>query len=142
MRPRITTFALALTITLAAGCRGGDKPPDCQAVGAAYATLQQKEIEKPYAGSASAGAPGRGDDEKAKALSLLPVLKEAMVKECEEKKWTSEMRRCVALATTMDELERCQTRAEEEAGQPSSEEAGKLGPQPLPGAEKPDSPAR
>jgi hypothetical protein len=95
-----------------AGCSGGDKAPDCKAVGAAYASLQQREIEKPYPAAPPPGAPAATAEQKEQALSLIPLLKEAMVKECEDKKWGGQTRRCVVEARTPDDLERCRTRAE------------------------------
>lgn len=123
MRYTITRAgALALSLSLAVlavGCKGGNSAPDCKAVGAAYATLQRQEIEKP-SGAASAAAASEtarqdADKQKQQALSLIPLVKEAIVAECEQKKWTAETRRCAVAARTPDDLERCRTRADEPA---------------------------
>jgi hypothetical protein len=103
-----------LALAGGAACKGGDRAPDCKAVGAAYATLQQHEIEK---AAATAGAPPGAREQKQEALSLIPLVKEAMVKECEEKKWDGETRRCVVGAKTPDDLERCRTRKDEPAAE-------------------------
>jgi len=110
---RAAALALALVTVSATGCKGRDKGPDCKAVAASYATLQQKEIEKPYTAPSAEGTPGpTAAQQKEQALSLIPLLKEAMVKECEEKKWDVATRRCVVEAATPDDLERCHTQAE------------------------------
>jgi hypothetical protein len=145
---RVAALTLPLAAALAgvaqAGCRGGD--PDCKAVGAAYASLQQGEIEKPSsAGPPLPGAASPSKEQKEQALSLIPLLKEAMVKECEEKKWSAETRRCVVAARTPDDLERCQTSPEEAeapdeaAAEEPAGEAGKAPEAPAP-APKPESP--
>lgn len=126
-----------------AGCKRG-KAPDCKAVGAAYATLQQQEIEKPFSSPPAPGAPPATAEQKEQALSLIPLLKETMVKECEEKKWSGETRRCVVEAKTPDDLERCRTRKEDEAA-PAAESAPAAGtPAPTgtasPAPARPDSP--
>jgi hypothetical protein len=121
---RALSVALAtLVLGGLCGCKGGDQGPDCKAVGAAYATLQRQEIEKAAKTSAASSAAVK---QKEEALSLLPLLKEAMVKECQDKKWNEVTRRCVVDARTPDDLERCSTRAEEPAaqgagGQPAKE---------------------
>jgi hypothetical protein len=103
--PRAAALALALVAASTTGCKRSDKGPDCKAVAAAYATLQRKEIDKPVGADSTA-------QQKEQALSLIPLLKEAMVKECEERKWDATTRRCVVEAATPDDLERCRTRAE------------------------------
>jgi hypothetical protein len=149
MRHFIPLALTAAALTGGAGCKGGDGAPDCKAVGASYASLQQREIEK---AAATPGAPPGTREQKEQALSLIPVLKEAMVKECEEKKWEGETRRCVVGAKTPDDLERCRTRKEEE--EPAAEGAGEgtagegagtggesgKAPETTPAPEKPDSP--
>lgn len=103
--PRAAALALALVAVSTTGCKSSDKGPDCKAVAAAYAALQRKEIEKPAGADSTA-------EQKEQALSLVPLLKEAMVKECEERKWDAPTRRCVVEAATPDDLERCRTRVE------------------------------
>jgi hypothetical protein len=158
MRNRITragAHALSLALaTFAVGCKGGDSAPDCKAVGAAYATLQRQEIEKPT-GSASAAASETlrqdADKQKQQALSLIPLVKEAIVAECEQKKWTAEARRCAVAATTPDDLERCRTRpepaeapaegaGEDEAPAKAGEAAPARAPETAPQPQKSDSP--
>jgi hypothetical protein len=123
MRYRITRAgALALSLALVAlvalgagGCKGGGaSAPDCKAVGAAYASLQRQEIEKPAAAAAAAGqtAGQEAAREKQKALSLIPLVKEAIVAECQQKQWPAETRRCAVEAQTPNDLERCRTRPE------------------------------
>jgi hypothetical protein len=155
MRNRITragAHALSLALaTFAVGCKGGESAPDCKAVGAAYATLQRQEIEKPT-GTASTAASETlrqdADKQKQQALSLIPLVKEAIVAECEQKKWTAETRRCAVAAKTPDDLERCRTRPDEPAeGAGESEAPAKAGeaaparaPETAPPAPKSDSP--
>ncbi len=160
MRYRITragahvlSFALAALAIGAAGCKGEDSGPGCKAVGAAYATLQRQEIEKPAGAASAAAASETARQEAAKqkqqALSLIPLVKEAIVAECEQKKWTAETRRCAVDARTPDDLERCRTRAEEPepaaegeaapaktGGEPAPAKAPETAPQP----QKSDSP--
>jgi hypothetical protein len=116
----LAVAAVGVALAGGAGCKGGGKSgaPDCKAVAAAYATLQRKEIEKPAGAAAAAAASADGAAQKDaaaqkdKALSLIPLVKEALVKECEEKKWTAETRRCAVAAASMDDLERCRTHPE------------------------------
>ena len=155
MRHRITragAHALSLGLAmLAVGCKGKDSAPDCQAVGAAYATLQRHEIEKPT-GTASAAASETArqgaDKQKQYALSLIPAVKEAIVAECQQKKWTAEARRCAVAAKAVDDLERCRTRPEEPAEEAGGDDApAKAGeaapakaPETAPQPQKSDSP--
>jgi hypothetical protein len=138
---RAFSLALAaLALGALSGCKGGDQGPDCKAVGAAYATLQRQEIEKAAKGSAAA-ASSAAVKQKEEALSLLPLLKEAMVKECQEKKWNEVTRRCVVDARTPEDLERCSTRAEEPAAQGADGEAAKkAAPEPSATPQKSDTP--
>lgn len=138
MRNRITragahvlSLALAALAIGAAGCKGEDSAPGCKAVGAAYATLQRQEIEKP-AGAASAAAASEAvrqeaTKQKEQALSLIPLVKEAIVAECEQKKWSAEIQRCAVAARTPDDLERCRTRAEEPEPAAEAEAPAKTG---------------
>jgi hypothetical protein len=128
----LTVVALGIVIT---GCRSGDRAPDCKAAGAAYAPLLQREIEKAGVGAAGAD-PATAAKERDEALSLVPIIKEALVAECEEKKWSGEVRRCVVGARTPDDLERCRTRLDSEAaapppaGAPGEEDTSGKGPTP------------
>lgn len=154
MRHRITragAHALSLALAmLAVGCKGKDSAPDCKAVGASYATLQRQEIEKPTgtaATSTSETARQEADKQKQHALSLIPLVKEAIVAECQQKKWTAETRRCAVAAKTPDDLERCRTRPEEPAEGAAGEAPAKAGeaapakaPETAPQPQKSDSP--
>ncbi len=154
MRHRITragAHALSLALAmLAVGCKGKDSAPDCKAVGASYATLQRQEIEKPSgtaATSTSETARQEADKQKQHALSLIPLVKEAIVAECQQKKWTAETRRCAVAAKTPDDLERCRTRPEEPAEGAAGEAPAKAGeaapakaPETAPQPQKSDSP--
>jgi hypothetical protein len=154
MRHRITragAHALSLGLAmLAVGCKGKDSAPDCKAVGAAYATLQRQEIEKPTGTAATAAsetARQEADKQKQHALSLIPLVKEAIVAECQQKKWTPETRRCAVAAVTPDDLERCRTRPEEPAEGAAGEAPAKAGeaapakaPETAPQPQKSDSP--
>ena len=150
---RAGALALSLALAvLAVGCKGKDSAPDCKAVGAAYATLQRQEIEKPSSAAAAAGASEAArqdaDKQRQQALSLIPLVKEAIVAECEQKKWTAETRRCAVAARTPDDIERCRTRPDEpaeggaegaapaKAGEAAPASAPETAPQP----EKSDSP--
>lgn len=135
MRHRITragAHALSLGLAmLAVGCKGKDSAPDCKAVGAAYATLQRQEIEKPTGTASTATsetARQEADKQKQHALSLIPLVKEAVVAECQQKKWTAETRRCAVAAKTPDDLERCRTRPEEPAEEPAEGAGGNEAP--------------
>lgn len=124
--PRALVLALAgLALCAATACKGGDGP-DCKAVGAAYASLQRNEIEKPAAAGGSAAA----KQQREQALSLIPLVKETMVKECQDKKWNAETRRCVVAAKSPDDLERCRTRPEEKEGEAEPVEAPAKAPAP------------
>lgn len=141
--------ACAMTLGLGAialgGCKGGDGSPDCKAVGAAYATMVRAEVEKELAGqTAPAGEQADQQDpkkDKEKALSLIPLLKEAMVEKCAAEKWTGETRRCVTAARTRDDLERCRTRPEEEAAE-EAPAAGDQGGAPAKAPESAPAPAK
>jgi hypothetical protein len=131
---RARVFVLALVLGAGAGagtgCKGGRSgAPDCKAVAAAYATLQRKEIDKPAgAATADSAAQKEAAAQKDKALSLIPMVKEALVAECEQKKWTAETRRCAVAAATMDDLERCRTRPEEPAEPAAADKGGATAP--------------
>lgn len=148
---RACAHALSLALAmLAVGCKGKDSAPDCKAVGASYATLQRQEIEKPSgtaATSTSETARQEADKQKQHALSLIPLVKEAIVAECQQKKWTAETRRCAVAAKTPDDLERCRTRPEEPAEGAAGEAPAKAGeaapakaPETAPQPQKSDSP--
>jgi hypothetical protein len=120
----LSIVAITLSAALAAiGCRGGGEGPDCKAAAAAYASLLQDELEKSYTAANAAGAPEAASADKKKALSLIPLAKESIAKECTEKKWDREARRCIADARTADDLERCQVRKPTELGEPAGGEA-------------------
>ena len=154
---RACAMALGLGALALGGCKGGDGSPDCKAVGAAYATMVRAEVEKEQAGqTAPAGEQADQQDpqqapqqdqkkDKEKALSLIPLLKEAMVEKCAEEKWSGETRRCVTAARTRDDLERCRTRPEEEAAEEAPAAGDKGGapakaPESAPAPAKTDSP--
>lgn len=147
---RACAMALGLGALALGGCKGGDGSPDCKAVGAAYATMVRAEVEKEPAATAAPGqtAPDGqqdGKNDKEQALSLIPLLKEAMVEKCAEEKWSGETRRCVTAARTRDDLERCRTRPEEEAAEEAPAAGDKGGapakaPESAPAPAKTDSP--
>jgi hypothetical protein len=110
---RALAGALAVVMPVAlglAGCGGRRESPDCRAVGAAYATLLQRELDKPTSAAPAAGAPEAAAEDREKALSLIPLTKETIVTECTDKNWAGEVRRCVVAAKTVDDLERCHVR--------------------------------
>lgn len=120
----LSVFAVALPAALAAaGCGGRGEGPDCKAAAAAYASLLQGELEKSYTAATASGAPEAAMADKKKALSLIPLAKESIAKECTEKKWDREARRCITEARTADDLERCQVRTPAELGEPAGGEA-------------------
>jgi hypothetical protein len=134
----------ALIALGAAGCKGGSSVPDCKAVGAAYASLQRQEIEKP-AGAAATAAAGEqarqgAAKQKEQALSLIPLVKEAIVAECEQKKWSDETRRCAVAAQTPGDLERCRTRPEPQEAEAPAPAAPAKAPETAPQPQKSDSP--
>jgi hypothetical protein len=136
-------FAIAIAALVLGGlwgCKGGDQGPDCKAVGAATATLLRQEIEKAARTSAAAGSSAAAK-QKQEALSVIPQVKEATVKECQDKKWNEVTRRCVVDARTPDDLERCSPRAEQPAAQ-GAEGAPAKQPAPEPAAppQKSDTP--
>lgn len=128
----------------AAGCKGNASAPDCKAVGAAYASLQRQEIEKPAAAAAAAGAGEAARQgaakQKEQALSLIPLVKEAIVAECEQKKWSDETRRCAAAAQTPSDLERCRTRPELQEAEAPAPSAPATSPETAPPPQKSDPP--
>src|SRR5690606_4671748 len=98
MRLRRWWIALAVAACAAAACKGGDRAPDCKAAPGAYAGLVKRQVEIDQASDPKT---------KARALSLIPQLKDEMARTCQEASWSDETRRCITGAKSLPDLERC-----------------------------------
>lgn len=79
-------------------CKGGKKDPDCKAAAKNYAHLLIEQIERDN--------PSEGE-RRAKAMSLVPSLKDQMIQSCEDAKWDKVVRRCLAEAKRQEDMRRC-----------------------------------
>jgi hypothetical protein len=116
--------AAALTVTTSA-CKGGKGEADCKAAANAYATVLRASVQQD----------SKSEEKKAQALSIIPTLKDEMIKTCEREKWPAQQRACFATAKIKGDLERCMARApaaeaeaEAEAEQPAAPEGGAARP--------------
>jgi hypothetical protein len=124
MRTAPLLIALLLFASLPA-CKGGKSGPDCKAAANAYAALLVQQVDRDHAGN---------EDRRARALSIVPVLKQEMSTQCEKAKWSAETRRCIVEAKMQEDLQRCMPNVPLEGG--PAEPPGA----PPPGAPPPDEP--
>ncbi len=122
----LTGLAVAATVTTGCGKhRGGPAGDSCEAVGEHYLVVAKAEISRT-----------EGEDRKdAEAmLSLLPKLKNQLVTECTQKKWSLEARKCVLGAKSAADAKACGKLVDPSAtAAPETEPAPKPAP-PAPGS--------
>jgi len=95
--------AIALfLIAAASGCKRGKGAPNCGDVGAQFLVLAHGEI------TAATPAPDAATQRALRAQ--LPAMRDSLVHQCTDAKWSEEVRRCLTDATTAAAFETCQTR--------------------------------
>jgi hypothetical protein len=123
MRPLVLLVVLAVAGSIA--CNKKSDAPDCKAAASSYAALVKQQIDRDTAAGDDA------ENRRAQALSLIPSLKDEMVKACEKNKWSEGTRLCIRNARAAADLPHCMPKKPEEAASaPATQEGAPAAPAP------------